>query len=261
MTRLWLLLVGLAVTAVPLVAAQQDAPRFEVASVKKQAAEIPPTPPSGSAPALNATFRRVNSTLVTLIRIAYRVTDAEVMGGPEWARKDLFEVHARAAAAVSSEAMRPMVAALLAERFKLVLRREQRSTRGALLVMARDDGRVGPKLEKCADPNAPPRAAAPRRILSPFMLTGRCQPIASIATSASAFMGVPVVDRTRLDGLWSYNMFYIRPDRPFQARDADQENLLPFAGALEAELGLRLQESKGPFDVLMIDSVQPPTPD
>jgi uncharacterized protein (TIGR03435 family) len=242
-------------------AAQSGVPRFEVASVKRQAAEIPPTPPSGAAPALSATFRRVNATLVTLIRFAYRVTDAEVMGGPEWARKDLFEIHAKAASATSPEGMRPMVAALLAERFRLVLRREQRLTRGALLVMARDDGRVGPKLERCADSNAPPRASAPVRILSPYILNGRCQPIASVAASASAFMGVPVVDRTGLDGLWSYYVFYIRPERPRPARDAEQAALLPFDGALEAELGLRVQESQGPFDVLVIDSVQQPTPD
>jgi uncharacterized protein (TIGR03435 family) len=157
--------------------------------------------------------------------------------------------------------MRPMVAALLAERFKLVVRREQRTMRGAVLVMARDDRRAGPKLEKCADPNAPPRAAAPVRILSPYILNGRCQPIASVAASASSVMGVPVVDRTGLDGLWSYYVFYIRPERSRPARDAEQEALLPFAGALEAELGLRIQESNGPFDVLVIDSVEPPTPD
>jgi uncharacterized protein (TIGR03435 family) len=171
----------------------------------------------------------------------------------------LFEVNARAAAAVSTDAFRPMVASLLAERFKLVVRREQRSMRGALLLMAREDRRVGPKLERCADPNAPTRAATSNRILSPYILSARCQPIASVATAASAFLGVPVVDRTGLDGFWSYYVFYIRPDRPFLPRDAEEASLLPFAGALQAELGLRLQESSGPFNVLVIDSVEQPT--
>lgn len=253
----------LAASAFAMVLAQDATPRFEVASVKKQVAEIGPAPPPpggpGAVPALNATYRRGNATLVTLIRFAYRLTDAEVVGGPEWVRKDLFEVNARAAAAVPPDAFRPMVASLLAERFKLVVRREQRSMRGVLLVMAREDRRVGPKLERCADPKAPPRTSTPVRVLSPSMLTASCQPIASVAAAASAFLRVPVVDRTGLDGFWSYYVFYIRPDRPFLPRDAEEASLLPFAGALQAELGLRLQESSGPFDVLVIDSVEQPT--
>ena len=250
---------GLAGSTLAVVFAQDAAPRFEVASVKKQAAEILPTGPPGPAPASNATFRRANATLVTLIRFAYRVADAEVIGGPEWVRRDLFEVNARAASAVSADAMRPMVAALLAERFKLVIRREQRSMRGALLVMAREDRRVGPKLERCADPNAPRRASESVRILSPYILSAWCQPIASVAAAASAFMGAPVIDRTGLDGWWSYYVFYIRPENFRPPRDPEEESVLPFPGALQAELGLRLQESNGPFDVLVIDSVEQPT--
>ncbi len=253
----------LAGTTFAIALAQDATPRFEVASIKKQVAAIGPTPPPpggpGAVPTLNATFRRGNATLVTLIRFAYRLADAEVIGGPEWARKDLFEVNARAATALPSDAFRPMVAALLADRFKLVVRREQRAMRGALLVMAREDRRVGPKLERCADPNGPRPPSTPIRVLSPSMLTGYCQPIASVVATASAVMGVPVVDRTGLDGFWSYYIFYIPSERPFLPRDAEEASVLPFAGALQAELGLRLQESNGPFDVLVIDSVERPT--
>lgn len=144
MTRLALLLGGLALAALPL-AAQQAAPAFEVASVKKQAAQIIPSGPPSAAPALSATFRRGNASIVTLVRIAYNVTDAEIVGGPDWARKDLFEINARAAGAASLDEMRPMVAALLAERFKLIVHREQKTMRGAVLEMAREDRRPGPE--------------------------------------------------------------------------------------------------------------------
>jgi hypothetical protein len=132
-----------------LAAFAQDAPRprFEVASVKKQASQIPSGPP-GAAPPLNPTFRRRNATVVSLIRTAYNVMEAQVVGGPDWVRKDFFEINAKAAGAASLDEMRPMVASLLAERFNLILHREQRAMRGAILVMDREDRRAGPKLSR-----------------------------------------------------------------------------------------------------------------
>jgi uncharacterized protein (TIGR03435 family) len=40
---------------------------------------------------------------------------------------------------------------------------------------------------------------------------------------------------------------------------AEQENLLQFPAALQEELGLKLESTRGPVDVLVIDSVQQPT--
>jgi len=259
MTRLGLLLLGLALAALPL-AAQQAAPAFEVASIKKQAAQIIPSgPPSAAAPALNATFRRGNATVVTLVRIAYNITDAQIIGGPDWVRNDLFEVNARAASAISLDGMRPMVAALLAERFKLIVHREQKTMRGAVLVMAREDRRPGPKLSRCEDPNGQLPPPVPVRVpRGGYPLQAWCQPIASLVTVASNVMRVPVMDRTDLDGLWSYFMFYAGPE-PVLAPEGD--HALPFPAALNDELGLRLRDSDGPFDVVVIDSVEQPTPD
>jgi uncharacterized protein (TIGR03435 family) len=259
MTRLALLLLGLALAALPL-AAQQAAPAFEVASIKKQTAPIIPSGPPGAAPALSGMFRRGNATVVTLVRIAYNVTDAQIIGGPDWVRNDLFEVNARAASAISLDGMRPMVAALLAERFKLIVHREQKTMRGAVLVMAREDRRAGPKLARCEDPNAPRPPPTPVRVpRGGYPLSAWCQPIASLVAVASNIMRVPVMDRTGLDGLWSYLTFYAGSPEPNLPGDGD--NALPFPAALSDELGLRLRDSNGPFDVVVIDSVEQPTPD
>lgn len=258
MTRFRPLLVLILFPGLPLTA-QKSAPAFEVASVKKQADRIIPAGPPGAAPDLSATFRRGNATVVTLIQIAYNVTDAQIIGGPDWSRKDLFEVNARAASATSLEGMRPMVASLLAQRFNLVLHHEQKTMRGAVLAMAREDRRPGPKLSKCEDPNAPLPPPMPVRVpRGGYPLQAWCRPIASLVAVASNVMRVPVVDRTGLDGLWSYLTFYAGPE-PVLAPNGD--NALPFPTALNDELGLRLRDSNGPFDVLVIDSVDQPTPD
>ena len=241
---------------------QEPKPAFEVASVKRQASFVPPSPPSGPAPAVSAAFYRVNATVVTLVRFAYGVTDAQVIGGPEWIRKDMFEINARAADALPQDGMRPMVASLLEDRFKLTIRREQRQMRGEVLVLARDDRRLGPTLEKCEDPAAP-RSSTPIRVpAGSYPFSARCQPMGSVAAAASSVMRVPVVDRTGLEGLWSYYIHYAQPEPlpPGRLRDlADAENLLPFPAALQSELGLRLEDSTGPFVVLVIEAVQQPT--
>jgi Protein of unknown function (DUF3738) len=88
-SRGWLSLVvvGMAVT----VSAQTPKPTFEVASVKKQPAFIPPS----MTPDSSVAFRRLNATLASLVRFGYNVRDFQLIGGPDWIRKDLFEINAR----------------------------------------------------------------------------------------------------------------------------------------------------------------------
>jgi uncharacterized protein (TIGR03435 family) len=62
--------------------------------------------------------------------------------------------------------------------------------------------------------------------------------------------------------LWSYRFFYLDPTPISEGRLrdlAEAENTPLFRKALNVELGLRLQDSNGPFEVLVIDSVQQPT--
>jgi uncharacterized protein (TIGR03435 family) len=245
--------------------AQTSKPTFAVASVKKQPAQIPPSrPPSGTTQSTTAAFRRLNATVVSLVRFAYGIMDFQVIGGPEWAREDLFEINARAGGPATSEQMQPMVQSLLEDRFKLVVRREQREMRTSALVLARDDGRLGPQVEKCDDPaNLPP----PKPIRVPpgasLPYSVRCGPISNVASLASALLKMPVVDRSGVTGLWTYTLVFLQlePLPPGLLRDlADRENVPPFATALRDQLGLKLESGRGPVDVLVIDSVQQPTP-
>ena len=68
-------------------------------------------------------------------------------------------------------------------------------------------------------------------------------------------VGRAVVDRTGLTGNWAFEL-----DRTRRApsRDSDAPSLFT---AIQEELGLRLEPTKGPVEVLVIESVQRPTPD
>ena len=258
----WLSLValGMVVTA----SAQTHRPTFEVASVKKQPALIPPTPPSSASrpPLSTGVFHRVNATVASLVQFGYSVRDFQLIGGPEWIRKDLFEINARAATEVSTEQMRLMVQSLLEDRFTLIVRHEQRDMRGSSLVVARDDGRLGPKLEKCEDPENPSPWKPIRIPPGGDFRFRRCVAISAVAEDATGFLRSPVVEKTGLTGLWSYELTFAQnqPLPPGRERDlADQENVPVFATALQEQLGLKLEPTRGPVDVVVIDSVRQPS--
>ena len=89
----------------------------------------------------------------------------------------------------------------------------------------------------------------------------------SLSAIASMMMGAPVVDRTGLTGTFNVAVSFspegVRPFagefvRPGQRSAGDQE-LPSLRDALRDQLGLKLESGRGPVDVLVIDSVQPPT--
>lgn len=261
MTRLGLLLlVGLA-TALPL-AAQSDASRFEVASVKP----APPPQPSNRIVAVAAApgaFNRV-ATVVSLIQIAYELQDYQVVGGPQWAREDRFDIAARAGREASFAEMRLMLRSLLAERFKLATHAEQREMSSYALVLSRSDKRLGPRLKKndddCKSLVEPPTGVPPGAVRA----TG-CGTMATfVNTGASRQMGAPVIDATGLVGTFQWSYFYDAAGG-FLGRgiepDAANVDLPQYSTALQEQLGLRLEPRRGPIPVRVIDSVERPTPD
>src|SRR5437016_1341336 len=112
-------------------------PAFEVASVK-------PSAPGGSGGGMRpgpTGLTAKNVTLLFCIRIAYEVQDDQV-SGPSWLSTEQYDIAARTDAPVSQNQLRLMLRTLLAERFRLVLHREERIRSVYTLVVAKD----GPRL-------------------------------------------------------------------------------------------------------------------
>jgi uncharacterized protein (TIGR03435 family) len=244
--------------------AQSTTPTFEVASVKLQPARVEPTGPPvvGASPQTRTTFRRSNATLVSLVQFAYELRAFQVIGGPDWARKDLFEIMAKPSGDTPAE--RQMLRALLEDRFKLRVRREQREVTSYELVVARKDGQLGSGLKRCVDPSVP-RPQTAIRIPPGAYGSGThawCDTLQPIVATAGAILNAIVVDKTGLEGKWTYSFFVEDPTPPRSAlvRElAEKENLPTLPVALQEELGLKLKEVKGPIDVIVIDSVDHPT--
>ena len=88
----------------------------------------------------------------------------------------------------------------------------------------------------------------------------RSVPLATFATLLSRQIRIPIVDRTRLAGLYDLDLSFLPDTGPMMfngaAINADAPSLQT---AVREQLGLRLQSGRAPVDVVVIDRVAPPT--
>ena len=240
---------------------QSPAPRFEVASIRLWR---PPATPATriavtAAPVGSGIFNRATS-VAGLITYAYEVQDFQLNGGADWVRTERYDVSARAGREVSEVELREMVKALLADRFKLRARTETREMTILELRLARRDGRVGPNLHDCSNPNDKEGISTPEK---PFraprnggVATADCADgVRSLAAIATRHLQMIAVDKTGLTGQWRFDFYY-------SSADLSGTNLdLPsFEGAIREQLGLRLDRARGSAPVIVIESVDRPTP-
>jgi uncharacterized protein (TIGR03435 family) len=279
--RRFILLALLCGTPSAWTAAQAE--RFDVASVR--AGGIPGSFPSVS-PLPGGRISAPNVTLLELIRNAYSVDENRILGGPTWIAEARFAVEAKAARADATPSqLQAMLAALLAERFSLKIRRQPRPLPVFLLTLARSDGRLGPALRRAGvaceritpPPGVPPRPpwvdSLPRSLTLantesrcptmsfPGWMAGRAITMAQLAARLKPYAGRPVIDRTNLAGEFAFELRYA-PELPPIVTGAgvpptsDGESLFT---AVREQLGLALKAERAPVDVIVIVGVQRPT--
>jgi uncharacterized protein (TIGR03435 family) len=198
-------------------------------------------------------FVAANVPVVRLVAAAYDVDVIRVTGGPDWVRDYRFDVNARAAGDAPNEQLRLMLQSLLEDRFKLVVHTEQRETTVFSLVVERTDGRLGRNLQRvndCAEARSRKPAESPPA--AAYEAAG-CGPVSAIASMVSRLLRAPVVNNTAISGLFAYSLFY---SEAVNATDLDVPSV---PTALREQLGLKLEPARGSVDVLVIDSVEPPT--
>jgi uncharacterized protein (TIGR03435 family) len=155
----------------------------------------------------------------------------------------------------------PMVRTLLADRFKLVAHKESRELPIYELVVARSDGQLGPKLHPstCVAGRTPDGNRCGFRP-GPGVFVGTDVAVAMrIDASLSSEVHRMVVDRTGLAGTLDIDLHWL-PDNPALGPQPDTPPPSPgdpsIFTALQEQLGLKLESTRGPVDVLVIDHVE-----
>jgi uncharacterized protein (TIGR03435 family) len=237
-------------------------------------------------------YNATNVPLRTIIRSAYQLQDSQLIGGPEWIAFDRFDIVARAEGEIPPSlvggpgALQFMLRALLAERFNLKVHTERRELSIYALVQARNDGKLGAHLRPapvdCAAVVAAgrtPSAASSepgQRIpcnmqIGPGRLIGSSMPVSQLATILSQSVQRVVVDHTGLTGGFDFDLSWMPDQVPQGPLQAGGPSLLPsdandaggpsILAALQEQLGLKLEATRAPVEVLVIDRVEHPTPD
>jgi uncharacterized protein (TIGR03435 family) len=249
--------------------------RFEVASVRPSRAV------DGSAYGISPGGRLVarNVTVLQLIWFAHGdgyYHDGLVSGGPGWARSDRFDIEAKGPENATPKQLMAMLGSLLAERFNLKMHEETKQSPVYELVLARRDGRLGPKLQPtpaaestyCAAAEATSSAArefnadGTRRCSTTFRggVKVRGRPLSDLTESLSELLERTVIDRTGLQGRFdadlevSLNWDHVLGPGP---ADTVGTNAVIFS-TLQEQLGLKLESARGPVRTILIDSVEKP---
>ena len=268
-------LVVAAVAVVAMRAAAQK-PSFEVASVKPNRSANE----RGGEGWFPNRYSATNVRLRTLIHAAYGIPNPYgqrhyLVGGPDWLDSEHFDVEGKAEEDALPpnlsdkdriDQLRLMLQTLLEDRFQLRVHREIREVFVYEMVAARN----GPKLKASTGEREcvgipVGSTACPRRFLGGMGrgITAKAVELPELAQFLSGFADRPILDKTGIAGLFDIKTTPWRPDRPgpnFAAEaHADPETLPTIFTMLQEQLGLRLVSSKGPVEVLVIDSVHRPS--
>ncbi len=206
-------------------------------------------------------FRTVNLSLRDLVQFAYGVPDSQILGGPTWLDSIMFDIDAKSDPSVDAElrALPPeqarhqkqlMVQSLLADRFELKVHQETRQLPVYALVVAKD----GPKFK-------------PSQINGTTIDTGRAHlhiagsddTIGILARELAQLLGRVVVNQTGLSGRYDLSLRWT-PDDAAASASSSPDIPPDIFTAIQEQFGLKLESTKGPVPVLVIDSVEKPSP-
>ena len=221
----------------------------------------------------------MRAPLRVLIQNAYQLLqDAQVVGGPSWWTSETFDIDATVAGNPPQDQIPLMLRALLADRFKLVVHTERRELPIYALVLARKDGKLGARirpgtfgclaLRTRAIREPPPSPAPSGRVPCALRfragsVVGEGISLAQLADHLARFVNRVVVDQTGLAGEFDFDLEWT-PDQ-WKLDASPQTPNLPngpsLFTALPEQLGLKLESTRGRVEVLVIDSVERPTPD
>jgi uncharacterized protein (TIGR03435 family) len=206
-----------------------------------------------------------NYSLKSLVGAAYNLTPRAISGGPAWAVSDHYDILAGTPGEIQPDLdeQMSMLRKLLADRFQLSFHRAQKELQVYALTVAKG----GPKLKQSAlSPDAPPEGPPPLIfVISPQLvrLPGRHATMAEFASVLQrAALDNPVLDRTGLSARYDFDLEFTPDETLFEGvlgKGADDSAAPGLFGAIQQQLGLRLEAAKGPVEVLVIDHVERPS--
>jgi uncharacterized protein (TIGR03435 family) len=253
-------------------------PQFEVASIKPSAGDsmihVRPLPGRLTA----------NATLQVLMQYAYGVQPFQIAGGPGWLASARYQIEAKASAAANSNQLFLMLQPLLEDRFQLKSHRETKelpmftlvSDRGGLKLPAPREGSCVDSAADAALEWAGGRMAVPGELPpaksrcgsaivalgSGALMRGGKIGMSEFVRMLSLVVGRSVLDKTGVTTLFDVQLDFVPDDTtPTLPPPPPGSGItgVSIAQALQQQLGLRLESTRGPVEVIVVDRAELPS--
>jgi bla regulator protein BlaR1 len=252
--------------------------QFEVASIK-------PSPLFDRIMSVRPLPGRLtaDATLQVLMQYAYGVQPFQLAGGPGWLTSDHYEIEARADASADRDQIFRMLQSLLEDRFQLKTHREMKELPVFTLVSDRGGFKLpAPRDGTCVDTPADAavewvgagRMAAPGElppangrcgsvVVSVAQMRGGKIVMSEFVRALSMMLGRSVLDKTGFTAPFDLQLDFVpdetTPAMPPPPPGSDMPGV-SIAQALQQQLGLRLESTKGPVEMLVVDQAERPSP-
>ena len=229
-------------------------PAFEVVSVKSArsgAGGMDITSDPGRLTLRNVTLR-------FCIEAAYHLKDYQVSGGPGWLNTEVYDIDAKASGPATSGEMYRMLQPMLADRFKLALNWEAHEAQGYALLV----GKNGVMVRQVESGEGAEMRVGRDHI------TARKVSMARFSEALSNILDRPVVDVTGLSGVFDIDIKWLPDERqavqkpgmePMPSASSDDVSSPSIFGAVQEQLGLKLEARKIAERILVVVSAEKPT--
>ncbi len=237
--------------------AAAPAPSFEVVSIKPHA----PGNDGMSSSSTATRFTVIGTTTRLLVTDAFDIHDFQLIGGPPWLNTDRYDLEAKmedgAPTLLSEEGQKqisPRLQSMFIDRFKLKYHRTTQEFPVYELVVQKN----GPKLQE-AKPDEPYG-----EMVSAGQMVAHAFTMSDLAHQLSADLNRIVLDKTGVSGKYDITLRYAededRPPAAYGAGAAPPDPGPSIFSALQEQLGLKLVSHKAPVGMVVIDHIEPPSP-
>ncbi|HUD22140.1 MAG TPA: TIGR03435 family protein [Acidobacteriaceae bacterium] len=231
---------------------------FEVATVKPVDADLK----AGRMFRMDGAHRWVatNFTLEALIALAYDMNPRAISGGPGWMDEQKFTIEAVTPGDIAPTRMEQMqmLRALLVERFALKFHRQQKE----FSIYELDVAKAGSKLKAAAKPDDPPQiygVVFPDRVEVPARSVTMDDFVAMLQR---ATLDKPTVNKTGLTGKYDFDLNFAQDESQYGGelpKAPDDTQSPPLFTAVQEQLGLKLEATRGMVSAMIVDQAEKPS--